>query len=132
MEKLKILIVDDEQDAIEYVKAVLESLADFEFIEAVDGLEGIDAAREHKPDLIILDVMMPRMDGFKVFYELRKETVTKHIPVIMLTGVAEKAGITFFKKDMKNFLGSEPFDYIEKPLNPEKFTQSIKKVFELV
>ena len=132
MEKLKILIVDDEQDAIEYVKAIVNDIADFEFIEAGDGYEGIDAAKEQIPDVIILDVMMPKMDGFKVFYELRKDATTMHIPVVMLTGVAEKAGIAFFKKDMNDFLGSEPFDYLEKPLDPEKFKQTIKKVFELV
>lgn len=132
MEKLKVLIVDDEQDAIEYIKAVLDDIASFEYIEAADGLAGIDMARNYEPDLIILDVMMPKMDGFKVFYELRKHKNTKHIQVIMLTGVAEKSGITFFKKDMKNYLGSEPFEYLEKPLNPEQLSNTIKKVFELV
>ena len=132
MEKLKVLIVDDEQDAIEYIKAVLDDIAAFEYIDAADGLAGIDMAQSYDPDLIILDVMMPKMDGFKVFYELRKHKNTKHIPVIMLTGVAEKSGITFFKKDMKNYLGSEPFEYLEKPLNPEQLSNTIKKVFELV
>ena len=132
MEKLKVLIVDDEQDAIEYIKAVLDDIAAFEYIDAADGVAGIDMAQSYDPDLIILDVMMPKMDGFKVFYELRKHKNTKHIPVIMLTGVAEKSGITFFKKDMKNYLGSEPFEYLEKPLNPEQLSNTIKKVFELV
>ena len=132
MEKLKVLIVDDEQDAIEYIKAVLDDIAAFEYIDAADGVAGIDMAQSYDPDLIILDVMMPKMDGFKVFYELRKHKNTKHIPVIMLTGVAEKSGITFFKKDMKNYLGSEPFEYLEKPLNPEQLSNTIKKVFEFV
>ena len=132
MEKLKVLIVDDEQDSIEFVKAVLDEIAAFDFLEASDGNLGITFAKNHLPDLIILDVMMPKIDGFKVFYELKKDKTTMDIPVIMLTGVAEKAGITFFKKDMKNFLGSEPFEYLEKPLNPDSFTQTIKKVFELV
>lgn len=132
MEKLSILIVDDEPDAIEYGKAVLEEVGNFIFWEAQDGNSALDIARKNLPDLIILDVMMPGIDGFKVFYELRKEEPTKNIPVIMLTGVAEKAGIAFFKKDMKNFLGSEPFEYLEKPLDPEIFKLTIKKVFELV
>ena len=132
MDKLSILIVDDEPDAIEYAKAVLDSISTFQYLEAQDGHTAITMAKEHHPDLIVLDVMMPGIDGFKVFYEIRKDEQTKSIPIIMLTGVAEKSGITFFKKDMKNFLGSEPFEYLEKPLNPERFIQTIKKVFELV
>lgn len=131
MNNLTVLIVDDEQDSIEYVKAVLSEIDTFDFLEALDGLSGIKVAKDEHPDLIILDVMMPKIDGFKVFYELRKDVATVNIPIIMLTGVTEKTGISFFKKDMKNFLGDEPFEYMEKPLNPEKFINTIKKVFEL-
>ena len=124
----KILVIDDEPDAIEFVKAVLSEFGNIEVISALDGDEGLEKAIGELPDLIILDVMMPNMDGFKVFYELRKREGTKEIPVVMLTGVADKVGIRFFKKDMKNYLGYEPLEYIEKPMNPDKLKEVIGSV----
>lgn len=132
METLKkILIVDDEPDSNEYVQAVLSSISEFNTMTAADGEEGLKKAKENLPDLIILDVMMPGLDGFKVFYELRKNEATKKIPVIMLTGVADKVGIRFFKDDMKKYFGIEPVDYIEKPLVPERLVETVNKVFGL-
>jgi CheY-like chemotaxis protein len=129
--KKSILIVDDEPDAIEFVKAVLLDIGEFHVISAKDGKEGINKAAADKPDLIILDVIMPGMDGFLVFHELRNTKETKDIPVIMLTGVADKIGIKFLKDDMKNYTGSEPIDYIEKPLDPDLLKKTICKVFNL-
>jgi two-component system alkaline phosphatase synthesis response regulator PhoP len=130
MENTKsILVVDDEPDAIEFVDAVLSEMGDFKIIPSYDGIDGQNKAKTESPDLIILDVMMPEKDGFKVFYDLQKDPETKDIPVIMLTGVADKIGIQFFKKDMKEFMGKEPVDYIEKPLNPERLKESVKKIF---
>lgn len=132
MEALKkVLIVDDEPDSIEYVQAVLSSIGEFHTIHAADGEEGLKKTNENLPDLVILDVMMPGLDGFKVFYELRKNKETKNIPIIMLTGIADKVGIRFFKDDMKKYFGYEPIDYIEKPLVPERLTDAVKKVFNL-
>ncbi|MBN1408843.1 MAG: response regulator [Calditrichaceae bacterium] len=125
-----ILVVDDEPDAIEYVDAILSEIADFKIIPSYDGIDGQNKAKTELPDLIILDVMMPEKDGFRVFYDLQKDPVTKDIPIIMLTGVADKVGIQFFKKDMKAFMGKEPVDYIEKPLDPERLKESVKKIFK--
>ena len=124
----KILVVDDEPDAIEFVKAVLSDLNEVENISAPDGEEGIKKTLSEKPDLILLDVLMPGIDGFHVFHELRNRSETQNIPVIMLTGVADKIGIKFMKDDMKNYLGSEPVDYIEKPLDPDKLIDAVKNV----
>ncbi len=124
-----VLIVDDEPDAIEFVKAVLGELENLEFIGVEDGNSGLLKAVSVIPDLIILDVMMPGMDGFAVFNELRKNDATKDIPVIMLTGVADKTGIKFFKDDMSNYYGSGPIDYIEKPLDPDRLLTSVNKLF---
>jgi DNA-binding response OmpR family regulator len=128
MDTKKILIVDDEHDAIEFVKAVLDD-ANFEFIDADNGKSGIHEAIKELPDLIILDVMMPEMDGFSVFNELRKQDKTKNIPIIMLTGVADKAGIKFFKEDMKDYFDAVPVDYLEKPLDPEKLQKVVTRIF---
>ncbi|MEJ2545626.1 MAG: response regulator, partial [Calditrichaceae bacterium] len=120
-----ILVVDDEPDAIEYVDAILSEIDSFKIIPSYDGIDGQNKAKTESPDLIILDVMMPEKDGFKVFYDLQNDPETKDIPIIMLTGVADKVGIQFFKKDMKAFMGKEPVDYIEKPLDPEKLKSSV-------
>jgi CheY-like chemotaxis protein len=125
-EKQKILVVDDEPDAIKFVEAVLSQQESFSIIASPDGEDGLKKAFEIHPDLIILDVMMPGKDGFKVFYDLKNDERTKDIPIIMLTGVADKIGIRFFKDDMKNFMGEEPLAYIEKPLDPEKLLDSVK------
>lgn len=124
-----ILVVDDEPDAIEYVDAVLSEIGNFNIIPSYDGVDGQNKAKTESPDLIILDVMMPGKDGFKVFYDLQKDPDTQDIPIIMLTGIADKVGIQFFKKDMKDFMGKEPIDYIEKPLDPDRLKESVKKIF---
>jgi CheY-like chemotaxis protein len=129
--KKNIVIVDDEPDAIEFVRAVLATVDDFNIIPAQDGEEGLQVIKKNNTDLVILDVMMPGQSGFDIFYLLRKDNTTKDIPVIMLTGVADKAGIRFFKEDMKKYYGHEPVDYIEKPLEPQRLIDTVKKVFNL-
>ena len=128
--KKTILVVDDEPDAIKFVEAVLSNVGDYTVISSSDGPDCLQRVQEETPDLIILDIMMPEMDGFKVFYELRNNASTKDIPIIMLTGVADKVGIRFFKKDMKDYMGSEPAEYIEKPLDPAKLQDAVQWVFE--
>jgi putative two-component system response regulator len=129
--KKSILVIDDEPDAIEFVKAVLSNLGKFIIISAKDGEEGIELVKKHLPDLIILDIMMPGQSGFDVFYSLRNDKLTKDIPIVMLTGVADKAGLRFFKDDMKKYFGSEPVEYIEKPLDPSVLLSTVKKVFKI-
>ncbi len=128
----KVLVVDDEQDAIRFVDAVLVDLGEFQIIPSLEGEGGLAKAKSEQPDLIILDIMLPGIDGFEVFYELRRDPNTKDIPVIMLTGIADKHGIRFFKKDMKDFIGKEPTEYIEKPLDPEKLKDAVREVFATV
>ncbi len=130
-ERKTILVVDDEPDAIKFVEAVLNQDDSFTIIASPDGDDGLQKALNLSPDLIILDVMLPGKDGFKVFYELKKDNRTKDIPIIMLTGVADKIGIRFFKDDMKNFMGKEPVDYIEKPLDPQKLLDSVSRVLSM-
>lgn len=127
MTSAKILLVDDEPDAIAYVSEILEDEGR-EIISASDGLAGLERAKAEKPDLIILDVQMPKMDGFTVFAELKADETTKEIPVIMLTGVSEKTGIAFSKEDMGDFIGTEPSDYVEKPIEPEALLKAVGKV----
>ena len=123
----KALVVDDEADAREFVRAILES-GDWEVEEAEDGDVALAKVAEVKPDLIVLDVQMPRKDGFAVFGELVKSPDTKDIKVIMLTGVADKMGIGFSADDMGEYLGKEPDAYVEKPIDTEAFKRVVQKV----
>lgn len=131
MSTKKVLVVDDEKDAIKFVEAVLEQIPDIEVIASPDGEDGLKKAMDLIPDLVILDVMMPGRDGFKIFYELKEDKKTQNIPIIMLTGVADKVGIQFFKEDMKKYMGKAPLDYIEKPLEPNKLLKSVKMALSL-
>ena len=103
----KILIVDDEQDIVESLKFVLEA-ADYTCYYAYNGEDGLRLAKEIIPDLIILDVMMPNMDGWQTLKAIRSNEDTKHLPVIMLTAVNED-------QKMVSGLKNGADDYIVKP-----------------
>ena len=81
----RILIIDDEEDNREVAALSLETVAGWEVVQASSGAQGVARAIEHKPDAILLDVMMPGMDGPTTFRELRKNPATAHIPVLLLT-----------------------------------------------
>ena len=123
----KILIVDDEPDAVEFVKAVLEN-DHTSVISARNGEAGLELAKAERPDLIILDVQMPKKDGFTAFAELRANEETKEIPVIMLTGVGDATGVKFSKSDMGDFLGMEPDAYVEKPVDSEVLERTVRQL----
>ena len=123
----KILIVDDNEDMIEIVKTVIEGEGT-RLLTARDGEAGLKAARAEKPDLIILDVQMPRKDGFTTFAELRGDDATRNIPVIMLTGVGKATGVHFSKAAMGDLLGVEPDAYVEKPVDPGVLVATVEKV----
>ena len=113
----KILVVDDDKSVVAFVRAALEQ-EKYEVIGADDGLAGSSQVREDPPDLIILDVYMPRQPGFYTLRDLKTDPKTKSIPVIMLTGVGKRLGIGFSSQDIHDFLGIEPDVYIEKPVDP--------------
>jgi len=123
----KVLIVDDEPDAVDFTKEVVEAEG-HTVVTASDGSKGLAAMRRENPDLVILDVQMPDMDGFEVFQEMKKDESLKTIPVVMLTGIKEKVGIGFSADEMKSFMGERPNDYIEKPIDPEKLKQTLNKI----
>ncbi len=81
----KVLIIDDEEDLTFFVKANLELSGQYKVVIATRGKEGIKIARRYKPDIILLDIMMPQMSGFEVLEQLKKNPATLSIPVIMLT-----------------------------------------------
>lgn len=107
MAKKKILLVDDEHDLVETMQLALEAKG-YEIACAYDGEEGLKAAREGAPDIVILDLMMPKMNGYQVCWELKNNDVTRNIKVIMLTAKTQETD---------KFWGHETGadDYVTKP-----------------
>ena len=122
----KVLIIDDEQDSIEYSSTILKKEG-ISSIFATNGQEGLDKAKKEKPDLILLDIQMPKMDGMEVFENLCRDDTTKGIPVIMITGIREKVGIDFKAKDLEKLFGVKPRGYLEKPVVPKELLKLVKK-----
>jgi CheY-like chemotaxis protein len=127
MNEKKVLVVDDEKDAVECLKAILEGNG-YAVLSAGDGTEGIAKAKETQPDIILLDVQMPGEDGFHIFHKMRHDEELKTIPVVMVTGIAQKTGIKFSADDMEEFLHVRPEGYIEKPLDPENVIATIEEI----
>lgn len=118
--KKKILVVEDEPDIAESLDARL-GLADYEVVIAHDGQEGVTKARAEKPDLILLDVMLPKIDGFEVCRILRSESATKNTPVIMLTALQSLGDV-----DKAFEVGATA--YISKPFTNERLLAKVKKL----
>lgn len=122
-EKRDILLVDDDPDFVEAVKVIVEK-AGYDVRVAYDGQEGIDAVKEKMPDLIVLDVMMPVMNGHEACAKLKGDKETAEIPIILLTAVADRVTTsTYTHRDM---LESEADDYIPKPVEPNDLLELIK------
>ncbi len=118
----KILVVDDEPDALELVSFNLKS-AGYEVVTADNGNEALKKARQHVPDLILLDVMLPEVDGLEVCKLLRRDPATAPIPIIMLTA---KAG------EIDRVLGLElgAEDYVTKPFSPRELVLRVKNLLK--
>jgi two-component system phosphate regulon response regulator PhoB len=125
----KVLIVDDDVDIRKVVSKLVEK-SGYITIEAKNGVEGMGKVRENKPDLIILDILMPKESGIRMYRELKSEEALKDIPVIVLSAIPKKS---FFRsqKVLDEFAGQsvpEPEAYIEKPEEPEELIALMKKI----
>jgi len=118
----KVLIVDDEQDIVETLKFVLEA-AGYECHCAYDGEEGLNKAKELIPDLIILDVMMPMMNGYKISRLLKFDTKYKDIPILMLTARSQEKD-----KELGKETGAD--EYITKPFDIDFVLERVKAHLE--
>ena len=116
----KILIIDDEEEFLDFVKTNLELRGDYKVITAAGGEKGTALAEKRKPDLILLDIIMPGMDGFEVLKRLRACEKTKSIPVIMLTARSDDEA-------MMKALELHDDGYIAKPLKVEELEEKIEK-----
>ena len=122
--KAKILLVDDDIDFVESTKTILESKP-YEVIVAHEGDEALRKAREERPDLILLDIIMPVKDGFTAAEQLKKDPQLSKIPTLMLTGFSAKRGETIIPVSRGFTLEAE--DYIEKPVSPKDLLARIEK-----
>jgi len=122
MNKKKILLVDDEHDLVHVVEFRLKS-AGYEIITAYDGQEALDKARSEKPDLIILDLMLPKIDGYKVCRTLKFDDKYKNIPVILFTAMAQETD-----KKMGDEVGADA--YATKPFDPKVLLGKIEELLQ--
>jgi len=118
----KILAVDDERHIVRLVEVNLQR-AGYEVVTAYDGREALEKVKSENPDLVVLDVMMPYMDGFEVLKNLKSDPETAEIPVIMLTAKAQDADV---------FRGwqSGVDCYLTKPFNPMELLTFVKRIFD--
>jgi len=125
MEKqAKILLIDDDPDFVQATKKVLESKP-YEVIVAYDGQEGLQKTRDEKPDLILLDIIMPLRDGFTVCEELKSNSELAGIPVLILTSFSQRVGETSLA--VSRGLTLEAEDYIDKPIKPAALLARVEK-----
>jgi CheY-like chemotaxis protein len=127
----KVLVVDDEVHMRAFISTLLETNG-FKPISAEDGTKGLELARQHKPALIILDVMMPKESGVEMYRAIRTDPALKDTPVIMLSAISKK---TFFhsQKVLDTYKGEtipEPAAYIEKPPEPEEILEAIQNTLK--
>lgn len=117
---VKILVCDDERHIVRLIQVNLERQG-WEVVTAFDGKEGLEKIRSEKPNLVVLDVMMPYMDGFEVLKSLRREPDTEALPVIMLTAKAQDKDVFegyHYGADM----------YLTKPFNPMELVTFVKRI----
>jgi CheY-like chemotaxis protein len=123
-EKKRVLCIEDDAEMIDLIRLILERKG-FEVLEAVGGKEGLEVSRREMPDLILLDLMMPEVDGWEVFRQLRADEQLKDIPVIVVTAKAQSIdivlGLHIAKVD----------GYVTKPFGPQELLKSVNKVLAM-
>ncbi len=121
MTKMKILVVDDSSTSNLLCKSLLEE-QNFEVVTAENGYEALKMVYNHMPDAVLLDIMMPDIDGYTVLARIKSEKETEHIPVIIVSAKDDQKSIK-----MAFALGAD--DFVSKPLGKNKLVDSVKKLF---
>jgi len=123
--KYKILIIDDEEEICRYTKSLLEKTGKFQAMTSTKGVEGLEMAKANSPDLILLDILLPDMDGSDVAARLFEEEATSKIPVIFMTALAKN-------DDMENGSGKIGGRFfMPKPINPKDLISRIESILNL-
>jgi two-component system response regulator VicR len=120
-EKIKVLCIEDEPQMIDLIRLILESKG-YEVVGAEGGQEGLELMRSECPDLLLLDLMMPEMDGGDVFHQMKAEVELKDIPVIVVTAKAAPIDKILWMNVAK------VDDYVTKPFGPQELLESVEKV----
>lgn len=125
----KILIVDDDPDILDAMTMIMESQG-YQVVTARDGIEGLANLKSENPDLLILDLLMPKMDGFAVCKELQdpRWSKFKHIPILILTSVREEASRRRY--ELETGLELDVDDYVEKPVSPDVLIERVTKLLK--
>jgi two-component system response regulator VicR len=121
MQAKRILCIDDEKEILDLIRLILTRKG-YEVIAAIGGEEGLAKARSAKPDLILLDLMMPDMDGWEVFHRIRSDANLAEVPVIVVTARAQS---------IDRVLGlhvARVNDYLSKPFTPQDLVESVERV----
>ncbi len=118
---VRVIYIEDEYEMIDLVRLILGRKG-YEVIGAIGGREGLDAVKKELPDLVLLDLMMPDMDGWEVYQQLKADKATRDVPVIVVTAKAQSIdkvlGLHIAKVD----------DYISKPFSPQELIDSVERV----
>lgn len=142
MTKKKILIIDDDSDARAFYTSILDDLH-LNFAEARDGEEGLEMLKAASPDLVLLDLMMPKKGGLRVFNEMKENPKYQDIPIVIVSGATKVTGV-----DMKHYVYERPYhdrkvaitkreietkpvEYLEKPVNPKELRTVVARVLKL-
>jgi len=125
----KILVVDDDPDILEAISLILESQG-YKVVTARDGVEGLANLKAEKPDLLILDLLMPKMDGFAVCKELQDPRWSKYkdMPILILTSVREEASRRRY--ELETGLELDVDDYVEKPVSPDTLLERVGRLIK--
>ena len=120
-----VLIVDDDPDLVETVSMILESKG-YEVGKAYDGIEGEAAIKQRQPDALVLDVMMPRKNGYQLCKELKANKATRGIPVVLLTAVGEAVPTTSYSH--AEGMAVEAEDFIPKPVDAATLVEAVERL----
>lgn len=123
--KANILIIEDDKDMVEALRIILEGRA-YKVKVALNGKQGFDAIHKERPDLIILDLLLPDEDGANICRNVKNNPEYRDIPVLVLTALAKKMENKIFSKSEGRALEAE--EYLDKPIDPEKLLNKVRKL----
>jgi two-component system alkaline phosphatase synthesis response regulator PhoP len=122
-----LLIIDDDVDVVSGVRMVMEPEG-WAVHSAPNGVLGVEKALELRPDLVVLDILMPQRDGLSTYGDLRRDEQLGSIPIIILTSVGEKLGFSLSDEDLAVHYGRGPEAFLEKPVDPKRLVDTVRSV----
>ena len=121
-----IFVIDDEQDNLDYIEAILNE-EDYNVQTFLSGVEALENMKIAPPNMVLLDVQMPGMNGFQVLKAMQTDEELKAIPVVFLSAIGSITGIDYDSAEIETRYGVLPDDFIPKPIDPDRIIEKIKK-----